>query len=124
MLADLRPDAQIATAASVGSWFASQDARAAAQWALDFADADVRSATMAAVTRSWVARDAPAARAWTLALPRNSVRDQALSELFVRTASTNFDATLLDAFSSDAARDDAIVRACHPARRPTPSGCP
>jgi hypothetical protein len=30
----------------------------------------------------------------------------------VRTASTNFDATLLDAFSSDAARDDAIVRAC------------
>jgi len=53
--------------------------------------------------------NAPAARGWAMSLPQGALRDTALSNVLYGMASTATpDGSLLGAFSSDAAREEAI----------------
>lgn len=86
---------------------------AAATWAaeveIDVAEADRRTAAVRNVAGLWSRRDAAAAIGWALDLPSGADRDAALAvALPVVAATGHFDPRTLEAFSSDAAREEAV----------------
>lgn len=95
--------------AAVGYYWAQQDPAAAAQWALGLGEDRARQGAIGAVARRWAVVNAPAARGWAMSLPQGALRDTALSNVLYGMASTATpDGSLLGAFSSDAAREEAI----------------
>jgi hypothetical protein len=89
---------------------AQVDPRRAAEL-LSLASAEVQAGTAPQVFQIWANDDASAAERWTLDLERGETRDAALNALIARHAmSGDFDRSLLDAFSSDPARQDALQR--------------
>jgi hypothetical protein len=95
--------------AAVGHYWAQQNPAAAAQWALGLDENRAREGAIGAVARQWGAVNAPAARSWAMSLPQGALRDTALSNVLYGIASeTTPDGSLLGAFSSDDAREEAI----------------
>ena len=95
--------------AAVGYYWAQRDPAAAAHWALGLDENRARGEAIGAVARKWGAVNAPAARSWAMSLPQGALRDTALSNVLYGMASTATpDGSLLGAFSSDAAREEAI----------------
>jgi hypothetical protein len=105
-----QPAAESASYASVvGNRWAQQDPPAAAAWAKDY-DANLsQPIVVPRVVSSWAQTDAASARSWTLRLPSGQARDAALTALLTATPTATVDSTLLDAFSSEPARNQAIV---------------
>jgi hypothetical protein len=97
-----------------GSWV-RLDPEAAGDWALGLADGDQRIRAVRAVAATWAERDTEA-REWVLGLPRGAVRDAALDALLFDerspgTAAGTLSPMLLDAYSSDSARQRGVGRA-------------
>src|SRR5690606_8391854 len=91
------------------------DPEAAGDWALGLADSEQRMRAARAVAASWAERGT-GARDWVLGLPRGAVRDAALDALLFAerspgTAAGTLSPTLLEAYSSDAARERGVSRA-------------
>jgi hypothetical protein len=93
----------------VATLYAQRDPQAAASWAKDYDAGLNQMLAVPAAVGAWAQSDATSARAWTLQLPSGQSRDAALTALLTATSTTNVDTTLLDAFSSDAARNQAVV---------------
>jgi hypothetical protein len=72
-----------------------------------------RRSAAVSIASSWAAQDPAAARRWMLGLEAGPIRDAALSAYLLRTASAlrAEDDRLYDAFSSAAARDQAVEAA-------------
>jgi hypothetical protein len=103
---------QRGAASSVASSYARTEPRAAATWASNLADPVARSAAIVSAVGVWASTDQQGARNWTMSLRSGETRDQALSNLVQRSASGgDFDTDLLRAFSSDDARQQALVSA-------------
>jgi len=103
-----------ANAASVASAavraLSRQDPAAAASWAQSQTDEHVRAAAVAVVARQWAAQDSAAAALWILDMAPNPLRDDALTALLAaRNESSIPDRSLLNAFTSDTARQQAVL---------------
>jgi hypothetical protein len=88
------------------------DPYAAADWALDLNEAEARSNALTGIAGAWASYDTRAARNWVLTMPTGTSRDAALTgavQMIGRAES--LDQGLLGAFSSDRAREQAIMRA-------------
>lgn len=100
---------QFGAAQAVASRFAMQDPREAARWAQTLGDPRARSTAQAAIAGAWYASDPAEARRYTLDMPAGAERDAVLGNLLLRSASAgNFDRALVDGFSSDQMRQQAI----------------
>jgi hypothetical protein len=107
---------------SVGRAWARTNALAAAEWARRSASDATRSSALGGVANVWATDDYPAAKSWILRLPAGAARDSALAPLLARSGITGgFDAALLDAFSSDAARQSALQGAVLGTARSNPA---
>ncbi len=98
-------------AMQIAAGWAAQEPAAAADWANGL-PAAMRDAAAGVIASSWSARDTDAARRWVLALPTGPARDQALGALLANALVTGGpdDTTIMNAFSSDGARQNALVR--------------
>jgi hypothetical protein len=84
-----------------------RDPRAAAAWALGLEQAGPAGAVAAA----WARDDSSAAEAWALSLPRGEVRDAGITGVLTARADTGeFNPALLNALSSEAARQQGASR--------------
>jgi hypothetical protein len=102
---------QLGSARQVAQLWAATEPRAAAVWAADLPDDRIRASAVAPVVNVWAEHDPSAARNWTLDLEQGETRDEALNALLSRTAATgDFDRSLLTAYSSDPARQEALRR--------------
>lgn len=97
-------------AVQVAAAWASREPAAAADWVLRLPDSARRSAA-GPVVSSWTARDPEAAKQWALGLSDPAMRDDALAAMLPALFATqgSVDLALLDAFGSDAARQNAIL---------------
>jgi hypothetical protein len=112
LLAQASADVQRGTASRVAQVWAAREPRAAARWAVGLDDDATRNSTIGPVVSTWAASDPSAAKNWTMDLDRGETRDQALTSLISRSASAgDFDRSLLDAFDSDTAQQNALVGA-------------
>lgn len=113
MLSDIgNPQIQRNAVLSVTRQWASRDPAAAAQWVAESADETVRPQAVQIIAQSWAGRDADEARQWLRGLASGPVRDSALDGyLAVFAAGGRFDTQLLEAYSSDAARQRGASRA-------------
>jgi len=112
MLSQAGPTVQLGAASQVASVWARQDPQAAARWADGLSDAEARASAVGAAVSYWAGTDAAAARSWALGLRPGDARDQALTPLVTRAASSgDVDRGVLDAFSSDRARQQALSSA-------------
>lgn len=100
-------------ASQVASVWAARDPAAAANWAVQLSDTATRSSAMGSVVSNWANRDPDGARRWVLGQPRGAARDAALQRLLPSMAARGgeLDTRLLDAFSSDAIRQNAVMNA-------------
>jgi hypothetical protein len=105
------PQAQQLVTTIATSW-ANRDPAAAAEWAMDRGNPQERTNAIGSVVRAWSGQDAAAARQWTLRLPQGAMRDKALTTILQTTVSqgSGLDAGLLNAFTSDAARQQAVLQ--------------
>ena len=97
----------------VAQGWANQDPAAAAEWAMDRTNPQERTMAIQSVARVWSQQDLSGARQWALRLPPGTTRDGALTTMFQATVSRgngSLDAGLLNAFSSDAARQQAVMQ--------------
>ena len=97
----------------VAQGWANQDPLAAAEWAMDRANPQERTMAIQSVARIWSQQDPAGARQWALRLPQGTTRDGALTTMFQATVSRgngSLDTGLLNAFSSDAARQQAVMQ--------------
>jgi hypothetical protein len=93
------------------SW-ARLDPDAAASWANELAEPSLRQAAIGAVAESWSRLDPDAAGRWLLGLEAGPVRDAGLASVLLNEAGQGaIDLPLLDAFDSDAARQQGMVNA-------------
>ncbi len=100
------------TAPLIANSWARQDPLRAAQWARSLGDEQARSAATAGVAVAWAAQDADAAAQWIRTLPTGAARDRALAGyLSASTTGRSLDTSVLPAFSSDIARQEAVSRA-------------
>jgi hypothetical protein len=93
--------------------WANRDAAAAAEWALERRSEQERAMAVRSVVTVWSNQDAAAARQWMLRLPQGAIRDGALTTVLVNAAmqkSGALDPGLLNAFTSDAARQQAVLQ--------------
>ncbi|HEX7236234.1 MAG TPA: hypothetical protein VF405_04675 [Gammaproteobacteria bacterium] len=100
-------------ASQIAMNWANRDPAAAAAWALERRNEQERATAVRSVVTVWSNQDAPAARQWLLRLPPGGVRDGALTTVLVNSAmqsSGALDTGLLNAFASDAARQQAVVQ--------------
>lgn len=100
-------------AAQVAASWAVSDPMAAANWAMQLADTTMRSTALSSVVGSWASEDLDGAQRWVLSQPRGETRDQALHRLLPMTVArdSEIDTRLLDAFSNDAMRQNAVMSA-------------
>jgi hypothetical protein len=97
----------------VAQGWANQDPAAAAEWALDRANPQERTNAIQTVARVWSGQDPSGARQWALRLPPGATRDGALTTMLQATVSrgnSGLDTGLLNAFTSDAARQQAVLQ--------------
>lgn len=105
-------EVQLGAASQVAQAWAQEDPRAAARWAASLSEPRARSGAIVASIGQWAGRDLGAARNFALGLERGETRDQALSAVIsTMSQSGEFDRELLGSYSSDTARQDALVRA-------------
>jgi hypothetical protein len=93
--------------------WANQDPAAAAEWALDRPTDAERISTVTQVLGTWSNQNVGEARQWALRLPQGALRDQSLTMLLATTASrtqSGLDASLLSGFTSDGARQRAVLQ--------------
>jgi hypothetical protein len=97
---------------NIANNWANQDPFAAAEWALDRPSEPSRSMVVPNVVGTWSASDIAGARQWTLRLPEGQLRDSSLTML-LRTGSSNgtLDTSVLNAFSNEDARQQAVLQA-------------
>jgi hypothetical protein len=106
------PQVQLSAAPSVAAALAREDPRAAARFAESLADERASRSAIAMTVATWAVGDLGAAQSYALGLDRGETRDQALDALIRQSAqSPRFERSLLDAFSSDRATQDALERA-------------
>ncbi len=104
-------DVQRGATSQVASSWARQDPSAAASWAQNLADSQLRTQAVAAVVSQWGASQPEVAKRWALALPGGALRDQAVESLIVAAAASGqVDRSLFDALSSDQSRDNTLQR--------------
>jgi hypothetical protein len=105
------PQAQQLVSMVAQRW-ANQDPAAAAEWAMDRASPQERTNAIQSVARIWAAQDPAGARQWTLRLPPGGVRDSALTAMLtaVPRGGGGLDTGLLNAFTSDVARQQAVLQ--------------
>ena len=90
---------------TVARQWAQRDPAAAADWAIGLSDSRARTSSLSVIASSWAQGDAVAARQWLYRLNVGPDRDMALNSFISATAQAGeFDPQLLDAYSSDAAR--------------------
>jgi hypothetical protein len=104
------PDATQAAQRIAQAW-AQKDRRAAANWAVAIADDGARTSAIGSVAAQWATSDAPGARGWALGLAPGAARDAALMQVVIATTTTAIDDVVLDAFSSPAAKQNAVSTA-------------
>jgi hypothetical protein len=93
------------------SW-ATLDPGAAGSWASQLAEAPLREAAIGAVAETWSQLDPDAAGRWVLGLEAGPARDAGLASVLLTAAGHGaVDLSLLDAFDSDAARQQGMVNA-------------
>ncbi|HEY3517643.1 MAG TPA: hypothetical protein VGL98_11400 [Gammaproteobacteria bacterium] len=98
-------------ASTVAMNWANRDPTAAAAWALERRNEQERAMAVHSVVTVWSNQDAAAARQWMFRLPQGAMRDGALTTVLVNSAmqrSGPLDTSLLNALSSDAARQQAV----------------
>ncbi|HUF73396.1 MAG TPA: hypothetical protein VMR74_10905 [Gammaproteobacteria bacterium] len=106
------PAVQSGAAPQVAALLAREDPQGAARWAESLTDEQARIGAIGATVSMWAAADFSGAKSYALGLDRGATRDQALGMLTLRSAqSSSFDRSLLDAFSSDRATQDALAGA-------------
>jgi hypothetical protein len=90
-----------------------QSPRDAAQWAADLHDDVPRRNALSAVLQEWSAADPATARAWVLGMPGGEARDAARVPLVLRAATSGetIDRPLVDAFSKEDMRRQALMQA-------------
>ena len=92
--------------------WASRDPAAAAAWALERRNEQERTMAVRNVITVWSNQDPDGARQWMLRLPQGAMRDGALTTALANTAMQKpgaLDTGLLNAFTSDAARQQAVL---------------
>jgi hypothetical protein len=106
-------DARITSAAStIAREWARRDPAAAARWAVALSDSNTQRISLNAIGQSWVQVDADEAGRWVATLASGPARDAALDGFISAAAQTgDFDATLLDGYSSSEARQRGATRA-------------
>jgi len=100
-------------ASMVAQGWANQDPAAAAEWAINRANPQERMNAIGSVARVWSQQDPAGARQWALRLPPGATRDGALTTMLQATISRGnggIDTGLLNAFTSDAARQQAVMQ--------------
>ncbi|HVJ28882.1 MAG TPA: hypothetical protein VNA66_01115, partial [Gammaproteobacteria bacterium] len=100
-------------ASTVAMNWANRDPAAAAAWALERRSEQERATAVRSVVTVWSNQDAAAARQWMLRLPQGPMRDGALTTVLATTAMQKpgaLDTALLNAFTSDAARQQAVLQ--------------
>jgi hypothetical protein len=91
-----------------------EDFQAAADWVGTLRHPALISVAAEQLGREWARRDPVSARSWVFGLPPGEARDKALGGLWwAATAAGMLDRSLLDAFSSAASRDEAILLSLH-----------
>jgi hypothetical protein len=112
-----QPPAGEALVMITGSWV-QLDPEAASAWAVGLADEELRNRAVRAVVMSWGQGGGAAAgaRDWLLGLPRGPTRDAGLDMLLFAgpasgAAGGTLNPTVLDAYSSDTARQQGVGRA-------------
>jgi hypothetical protein len=93
--------------------WANRDPAAAAEWAIDRGTEQERTTAIRNVLGIWSNQDAAGARQWTLRLPPGAIRDGALTTVLMTTALQRpggLDAGLLNALSSESARQQAVLQ--------------
>ena len=98
---------------TVATNWANRDPAAAAAWALERRSEQERTIAVRSVVTVWSNQDAAAARQWMLRLPQGAMRDSALTTVLTNTAMQKagaLDTALLNAFTSDAARQQAVLQ--------------
>jgi len=97
---------------SVAASWTAQDPAAAAAWAAGLADA-ARQSALPSVVSMWAQQAPQDARGFVMSLPRGEDRDRILHSLIATTSrtGTDVDPALLNAFSSDVARQHAVIQA-------------
>jgi hypothetical protein len=98
---------------SIAYRWGRQSPRDAAQWAAGLNDDAPRRNALSAVLAQWSSSDPAAARAWVLGMPNGNARDAALMPIVMNAASggETIDHALVDAFSADVPRRQALIQA-------------
>ena len=97
----------------VATNWVNQDPAAAMAWAMDRATPQERMNTIRSVVGSWSNQDPAGARQWTLRQPQGAIRDGALTSILTTTVfrgNGGLDTGLLNAFSTDSARQQAVLQ--------------
>jgi hypothetical protein len=99
----------------VATNWANHDPAAAVEWAGDRRSEQERTLAVRSVIGVWSNQDLDAARNWTLGQPPSATRDGALTMVLLIAAtarsSNTLDAALLNAFTSETARQQAVLQA-------------
>lgn len=93
--------------------WANREPAAAAAWALDRPTEQERTAAVRSAVGVWSMRDVDGATQWALALPQGATRDTALAGVLQATVSrgpSGLDTRVLNAFASEAARQQAVMQ--------------
>ena len=110
------PDASHAAivAGTASREWAKRDPHSAALWAANIANEQVRNIAVTNVAWQWASEDANGAAQWALSLPAGPTRDTALTSAVAGLAAQGVpDEKLLSAFSTDMARQQAVVSASY-----------
>ena len=90
--------------------WAARDPGSAAEWALNLENAEDRHNALTQVASMWAQRDAAAAERWLFSLNSEPSREAVATSLLLSAAQAGrFNARLLEAFSSDRARQQAAT---------------
>lgn len=97
---------------SVATAWSAQDPAAAAAWAYGLGET-ARQTALPSVLSMWAQQAPHEARGFALSMPRGEERDRVLHTLVAATSHSdgNLDSALLNAFSNDFARQNAVIQA-------------
>jgi hypothetical protein len=102
----------MSAASMVAMRWAQQDPRAAVDWVMSLTEPRMQTQSLQMVATTWSQSDPNAARNWMLGMQSGASRDSAIDGYVSAMAqSGSFDTRLLDAYSSDSARQQGIRNA-------------